>query len=1195
MAGRALGASIQGAEKARKTLERRNLSQKILSERLGLSWATVNKFFNRKPIDRQNFLHICAELNLDGDEIVGLLSHLNQPEEPQTNQDLSVNNSEELNAVQQCAQQARLALDPYILPRIRRTTILEKCLKAIGHGVKEQKRRVIPILGAAGSGKSTILGTIYDELIQELDQTHNGWIALIRCNDLIESVETFATELGEKACGQKKPITELAATLTQKHNRGVLLLDTLDLVLDKRLIPVLRQIWLQLLASGTTVVFTCRDQDFRDFFEPYHESFAGFTESIERCEIGQFEDEEVKAAAIAFVERELADRTLENATDFADKIIALSADSQSLKDITRNPLLLALLCKLFAEEGNIPEDLTVSQLYEIYWNLRIAQGRRLQTESRLIGMAKKTLCLTLAQMMYNRSRDRLRDFVFESDLEFDEQSFLAYTELKSDGVIQDLGGDKLGFFHQTFLEYAIARWLDSTEAGAIAKQQLLDQLSTRTTAYLQNYIWPVVRQLLSLTHLPEFYQIAHRLDTRQLPPFRAVTFAAVSRTEPEAAYQLQQLLPLAFTLGDAYTDIILTAIRGAPARHGEVLWSVVLELLSQTRQTLANKAAEITGELLTRLPPPRGDRMVSALQAVRGRSREEADLRSHLFGKLIGTYIKMPKRGGIDLDVLPALKEHYFRFGGLTRWLVLEFYLATDVPDRLKRDLLMAIIQKPTSEQFKERDSAVALLKQTLPNLIKSGDSPFGKSWIEALYAPLPADWDLIQAAAVGAQAAHDPQLLDTLIQPLFPTHQSPTDGQLIRRHHVAIGEAIKNGAGNAVAAALLNIPLNTVSPNRFSTISQLLRELNNTGNHQLPLAPNLVESLAQWLSAGMSDRPLQLIPLLDILAHTSPQVEQLVGELLSELIPKLKPTQINSILKKLNHIPPSIESYLESTATFKESRQALLKLYQRRYETERSPESVSQLLKFCLDDSREIALSTSKIILTWVEKPTPIAVTAFFSILELSRFLGVRHNCLKAVAELIKTGCSVTESELLRICTILADEQAPELIQPLYKIIECWVQVTGAISPTLAETTFQLTQKQINHKQDKFIDSGIAQSAFITLKNIANLEHHHLSSQLCECTRQLLRATDINRAVHISFAIGLLDKLGKLNPEFLGQIVREDFIREDNTLPIANMDAVVIAIGHSQGKKSPLLAEILDDERFPQEVKNLILREQGI
>lgn len=294
----------------------------------------------------------------------------------------------------------------------------------------------------------------------------------------------------------------------------------------------------------------------------------------------------IHAAASAFVQS-LGVDSPEGSEDFATKIMNLSANSQSLAEITHNPLLLALLCDLFAEDENVPEDLTVSQLYEKFWQFRIAQGRKHYTDLRRIGMAKRNLCLKLAQKMYHNNRERLRDFVFESQLELDETQFQAYSELKSDGVLTDLGGERMTFFHQTFIEYAITRWIESTPSGEIAKTELLQFLHTSENPYARHYIWSVLRLLLNLVNLDEFYRLANTLDQRAILPFRTVTLASVSHQAAESSQILHQMLPIAWELGDSYQDTLLIASKSATNRHIENAWVVILELLERCNLALS--------------------------------------------------------------------------------------------------------------------------------------------------------------------------------------------------------------------------------------------------------------------------------------------------------------------------------------------------------------------------------------------------------------------------------------------------------------------------------------------------------------------------------------------------------------------------------------------------------------------------------
>jgi hypothetical protein len=46
---------------------------------------------------------------------------------------------------------------------------------------------------------------------------------------------------------------------------------------------------------------------------------------------------------------------------------------------------------------------------------------------------------------------------------------------------------------------------------------------------------------------------------------------------------------------------------------------------------------------------------------------------------------------------------------------------------------------------------------------------------------------------------------------------------------------------------------------------------------------------------------------------------------------------------------------------------------------------------------------------------------------------------------------------------------------------------------------------------------------------------------------------------------------------------------------PIANLQALVVAISHNQGTMSPLLDQMLQDEKVPHETKSRILRERNL
>jgi signal recognition particle GTPase len=215
MPGRSLVACSEGIDKAKKALQRCNLTQTAIAKELAIaSWSTVSKFFNGKPVDRAIFMEICFQLNLDWQEIVGTLEEIETEVESEDTNTQHVESiieeaftkatpaSVDLEILWSNAGRTRQALNPYILPTIRREKLLDKCLTQIQVGL-DGKKRVLPILGTAGYGKSTILGTIYDELSRNCLETNTGWVALARCDDLVESAENFVKELGEKVSDRR--------------------------------------------------------------------------------------------------------------------------------------------------------------------------------------------------------------------------------------------------------------------------------------------------------------------------------------------------------------------------------------------------------------------------------------------------------------------------------------------------------------------------------------------------------------------------------------------------------------------------------------------------------------------------------------------------------------------------------------------------------------------------------------------------------------------------------------------------------------------------------------------------------------------------------------------------------------------------------------------------------------------------------
>ncbi len=80
--------------------------------------------------------------------------------------------------IESYARRHRSALEPLILPRISRRDARDRYLPVIRQSVEKDRHRIVSILGAAGHGKSTVLGELYDLLVE---QDLEAWVAIVDC------------------------------------------------------------------------------------------------------------------------------------------------------------------------------------------------------------------------------------------------------------------------------------------------------------------------------------------------------------------------------------------------------------------------------------------------------------------------------------------------------------------------------------------------------------------------------------------------------------------------------------------------------------------------------------------------------------------------------------------------------------------------------------------------------------------------------------------------------------------------------------------------------------------------------------------------------------------------------------------------------------------------------------------------------
>lgn len=529
----------------------------------------------------------------------------------------------ELSTIRDSAEIARQGLNPITLERISRDCV-QFYLKEISSSVENDERRVIAIIGDAGYGKTTILGDIYDDV-----RSKAAWVALVRCDNLsLEanlSPESLATALGKYICDNRASasITDITSSLNSKHGRGVLLIDTLDLVLNPGFIEPFHRVLREIINTSTTVVFTCRDYEYDNVLNPDVNLYS-LPSNIKRHPVPRFSNQEIIKAAQAFFENKSKKlNKINKGKAFGEEIVALSAHDYQLREIICKPLLLRLLCELCETDGSVPQNLTASKLYRLYWNEKIAGIRPNSTFPIDVSLAElkrkqQRLCWKIAKTAFDSSYENLEIFVRLSDIEdFDEIDDIAYDKLRSEGILFEEKSyvDLVRFFHQSFLEYTIALWLDLQEAK-YAKERLLETLKNPNALFDW---WRILREYLTIARPGEFSHLlkTNKLDVNDDRAFYALAFAAASRDDISA---INQLLPVALEQGTKYQKILFEATISTPTSHAEIAWEVILQLLQKGEYEIAANIAQKSREMLARLRPKLGSCVDAALFAIKERT-----------------------------------------------------------------------------------------------------------------------------------------------------------------------------------------------------------------------------------------------------------------------------------------------------------------------------------------------------------------------------------------------------------------------------------------------------------------------------------------------------------------------------------------------------------------------------------------------
>ena len=486
----------------------------------------------------------------------------------------------------------RRRLDPQkVTKALRRTNVVEKIVTSLQITTETcTSPKIIVIRGKAGAGKTVISGQLYDALVDR-DQAA---VLVIPCEMLLavpKTAEEFDNKFGH-LIGTDSGLVAAVRVLTGAQSRPVvILLDTLDYLLNETTRVGLVELLGLVHDVGATVIFSCRRHDY-DVWLGYNNVGLGRLAlyAAQPVDVPQLRDNEVVEITKSYLEHHDI-RPPMGIDQFASEVLQLAADRVPLKDIVTNPLLLIMLCDTFAETGIVPRDLTTTRLCATYREEKINKSRK-HPANTAIAHVKLRIWQRVAGEMWSLSDEHLALSVPEIGLVEDKQSREAYHDLRSEEVlVTGLDSLRVKFNHQVLAEYSIAMYL--RDAAPAELDALLDRLRLNPT--MRWYGWQIVRHLIAATdNTVEVERLLNKLDLSQAPAFRAAIFGLAEQ------WHKSLIEPLSHS--DVFVDDILEALQLVPDGALGEAFDIVGNIMMRGTSAQISMAAATAGILAVREP-----------------------------------------------------------------------------------------------------------------------------------------------------------------------------------------------------------------------------------------------------------------------------------------------------------------------------------------------------------------------------------------------------------------------------------------------------------------------------------------------------------------------------------------------------------------------------------------------------------------
>jgi len=1024
--------------------------------------------------------------------------------------------------------------------------------------------RVVPVRGAPGAGKTVIAGQLFDALAERLDAA----VLIVPCEQVLvtpSDPQGFDAIFGELLDSTGGLVASVRA-LTARHRRVIVLFDTVDCVLDEHTRVAFVALMTQVHDSGAEIVFTCRRHDLNVLLQPSRRLGALAPVTAPPIDVPPLTGDEVIEVTVGY----LTAHGLEpegGRREFAQQVLNLAANRTPLFDIVVNPLLLVMLCQLFAGTGIVPPDLTTTRLCLDYCRERVAASRKYPDDTEL-AEAKHRLWQSMAGRLWRASGQRLSLTAARTDLLTDAPARRAFDDLCSEGVLVPRSADegRVGFLHQVIAEYSIAIHLRDNAPEDLAV--LLDGLRRDPSA--RWYAWQIVRHLIALADATEVENVLEQLDLTQFPAYRAAAFGAAAEWRPGVLLRLAERPAAVEDLCEALLSVPDEAV-------GEALRS--LAMAGRSRPGELSVVIMTAGALMARAAVTNADEAVDLLSLLRevqtGQLATAVDhpwvvdtLIEQLLGPATARGLVLPS------DVLAAARVLVPRATPIGVRAVIRAHLVPGSPPSAVSQLRDQVLRHRRANGI--RDGGLELIAAAPPWVTVDGEAAVDD--LLGFLADGARTGEQLRAAAVAQAADRHPSVRRGLVEALA----LGTEGHLAQRLLICLQEAVKGGGVGWVTEALTARPV----PTQSASLGRVCGLLKACTSQEAAVRHHLADWFVAALAAGESgalDAYLRLVRddedrLQGALPYVLDLTEVVQQRLIANLVRELSGTEIRVMRAILTHIE---QGGITTAGAFR------ARLVAKAAETD--PTAREELVKLVTDTS-ELAAAQAIFHLQKAARErrpwlVPAALVGFASCDRASSRLGA----LQTTAILVRNGVADVDDVIVKWLSaahmrhVAGMPDRPAEATARLELAHSYLRDCGGADGAVLDAIRQLVVDLTAPMPD---DIAVRKAIFALVKTALVHGDRSFRSAMGAMSLDLfdtvdLAATGDGRA----FA-----------PEIMGRLVEDDqiqladLVRGARTWYPANLVVLVgVVLRHDRrGPSSPLLDEILSWQP-PDEVKRAV------